>query len=165
MSTSTPSVKRPETEELKIVAIKIPRVLIALLDNAAGDSWQTRNTIIRQVLEDHFNSAKSPRRILRRSNARSILPPKPPADYSETAKPTPQSFCLMGLFHRKQTYMADKNYNEAGFFQKLNIFARIAGHTLVEKALQLYYAAESKDTPKWAKGVVMGALAYFRIAD
>ena len=57
--------------------------------------------------------------------------------------------------------MADKNYNEAGFFQKLNIFARIAGHTLVEKALQLYYAAESKDTPKWAKGVVMGALAYF----
>ena len=30
--------------------------------------------------------------------------------------------------------MADKNYNEAGFFQKLNIFARIAGHTLVEKA-------------------------------
>ncbi len=60
MSTSTPSVKRPETEELKIVAIKIPRVLIALLDNAAGDSWQTRNTIIRQVLEDHFNSAKSP---------------------------------------------------------------------------------------------------------
>ena len=57
--------------------------------------------------------------------------------------------------------MVDKNYNEAGFFQKLNIFARIAGHTLVEKALQLYYAAESKDTPKWAKGVVMGALAYF----
>ena len=57
--------------------------------------------------------------------------------------------------------MADKNYNEAGFFQKLNIFARIAGHILVEKALQLYYAAESKDTPKWAKGVVMGALAYF----
>ena len=44
--------------------------------------------------------------------------------------------------------MADKNYNEAGFFQKLNIFARIAGHILVEKALQLYYAAESKDTPK-----------------
>ena len=57
--------------------------------------------------------------------------------------------------------MADKNYNEAGFFQKLNIFARIAGHTLVEKALQLYYAAESPDTPTWARGVVFGALAYF----
>ena len=24
--------------------------------------------------------------------------------------------------------MADKNYSEAGFFQKLNTFARIAGH-------------------------------------
>ena len=54
--------------------------------------------------------------------------------------------------------MADKNYSEAGFWQKLNIFARIAGHTLVEKALQLYYAAESKDTPKWAKGVIYCAL-------
>ena len=57
--------------------------------------------------------------------------------------------------------MADKNYSEAGFWQKLNTFARIAGHTLVKQSLQLYYAAESKDTPKWAKGVVMGALAYF----
>ena len=59
--------------------------------------------------------------------------------------------------------MADKNYSEAGFWQKLNTFARKAGHNLVEKSLQLYYAAESPDTPTWAKGVVMGALAYFRI--
>ena len=60
MTTSVPTIERQDKEELQIVAIKIPRVLIALLDNAAGDSWQTRNTIIRQVLEDHFNSAKSP---------------------------------------------------------------------------------------------------------
>ena len=60
MTTSVPPIERQDKEELQIVAIKIPRVLIALLDNAAGDSWQTRNTIIRQVLEDHFNSAKSP---------------------------------------------------------------------------------------------------------
>ena len=39
--------------------------------------------------------------------------------------------------------MADKNYSEAGFWQKLNTFARKAGHDLVEKSLQLYYAAES----------------------
>ncbi len=60
MTTSVPPIERQDKEELQIVAIKIPRVLIALLDNAAGDSWQTRNTIIRQVLEGHFNSAKSP---------------------------------------------------------------------------------------------------------
>ena len=60
MTTSVPPIERQDKEELQIVAIKIPRVLIALLDNAAGDSWQTRNTIIRQALEDHFNSAKSP---------------------------------------------------------------------------------------------------------
>ena len=57
--------------------------------------------------------------------------------------------------------MADKNYSEASFWQKLNTFAFQAGHSLVEKALQLYYAAESPDTPAWAKGVVMAALAYF----
>ena len=57
--------------------------------------------------------------------------------------------------------MADKNYSEAGFWQKLNTFARKAGHDLVEKSLQLYYAAESPETPTWARGVVFGALAYF----
>ena len=57
--------------------------------------------------------------------------------------------------------MADKNYSDAGFWQKLNTFARKAGHDLVEKSLQLYYAAESPDTPTWARGVVFGALAYF----
>ena len=57
--------------------------------------------------------------------------------------------------------MADKNYSEAGFWQKLNTFARKAGHDLVEKSLQLYYAAESPDTPTGARGVVFGALAYF----
>ena len=54
-----------------------------------------------------------------------------------------------------------KDYTNAGFWQKLNTFARKAGHDLVEKSLQLYFAAESPDTPAWAKGVVFGALAYF----
>ena len=59
MSTSTPSVERPETDELEIVAIKIPRKLIAIIDNAAGHSWDTRNTIVRRALEKYFkdNSA------------------------------------------------------------------------------------------------------------
>ena len=54
-----------------------------------------------------------------------------------------------------------KDYTNAGFWQKLNTFARKAGHNLVEKSLQLYYAAESPDTPTWARGVIFGALAYF----
>ncbi len=54
-----------------------------------------------------------------------------------------------------------KDYTNAGFWQKLNTFARKAGHNLVEKSLQLYFAAESPDTPTWARGVVFGALAYF----
>ena len=54
-----------------------------------------------------------------------------------------------------------KDYTNAGFWQKLNTFARKAGHDLVDKSLQLYAAAESPDTPKWAKGVIFAALAYF----
>ena len=54
-----------------------------------------------------------------------------------------------------------QEYTNAGFWQKLNTFARKAGHDLVEKSLQLYYAAESPDTPTWARGVIFGALAYF----
>ena len=57
--------------------------------------------------------------------------------------------------------MAEKKYSEKSFWEKLNTFARKAGYELVEKSLQLYYAAKSPDTPIWAKGVVMGALAYF----
>ena len=55
MSTSPPPVERPETSDLKIVAIKIPRTLVATIDNAAGHSWDTRNAIVRKVLENHFN--------------------------------------------------------------------------------------------------------------
>ena len=32
---------------------------------------------------------------------------------------------------------------------------------IVEKALWLYYTAEDKDTPKWAKATVFASLAYF----
>ena len=54
-----------------------------------------------------------------------------------------------------------KDYTDAGFWQKFNTFARKAGRGLIEKALQLYYAAESPDTPTWEKGMIYGALAYF----
>ena len=52
-------------------------------------------------------------------------------------------------------------FSESGFWAKLRQQARRAGRQVVESALQLYYAAQSPSTPKWAKTVVHGALAYF----
>ena len=46
-------------------------------------------------------------------------------------------------------------------WQKIAGYARIAGREVVEKALWLFYTAESSTTPKWAKGVIFAALAYF----
>jgi uncharacterized membrane protein YkvA (DUF1232 family)/uncharacterized tellurite resistance protein B-like protein len=52
-------------------------------------------------------------------------------------------------------------YSEQGFWDKLKNFALIAGKEVVEKALTLYYAIQNPSVPKWAKTVVIGALAYF----
>lgn len=52
-------------------------------------------------------------------------------------------------------------YSEEGFWDKVVRYARQAGKEVIERALQLYYAAQSPDTPKWAKGVIYGALGYF----
>ena len=54
MSNSNPSVEQTQADELKLIAIKIPRVLIAKLDNAASNNWDTRNRVIRHLLEQHF---------------------------------------------------------------------------------------------------------------
>ena len=53
-----------------------------------------------------------------------------------------------------------KEYSDAGFWDKLVRYARIAGQEVIEKALQLYYAAEHPNTPTWAKTVIYGALGY-----
>ena len=61
-------------------------------------------------------------------------------------------------------YRADKyreNYSEDEFWSKVRRFAKVAGKRVVETSLQLYYAAESPNTPPKAKGVIYGALAYF----
>jgi uncharacterized membrane protein YkvA (DUF1232 family) len=54
-----------------------------------------------------------------------------------------------------------KEYSESGFWDKLLKYARIAGREVVERALQLYYAAQDPKTPAWAKTVIYGALGYF----
>ena len=55
----------------------------------------------------------------------------------------------------------EKEYSEESFWGKLAKYAKTAGTEVVEKALFLYYAAQEKDTPAWAKATIVGALGYF----
>lgn len=57
-------------------------------------------------------------------------------------------------------HLAD-DYSDAGFWRKLKDQATLAGKTVVDYALQLYYASQRPETPTWAKTVIYGALAYF----
>lgn len=52
-------------------------------------------------------------------------------------------------------------YSETGFRRKLTRYAATAGREVVEKALWLFYAAQSPNTPRWAKTAIYGALGYF----
>jgi uncharacterized membrane protein YkvA (DUF1232 family) len=52
-------------------------------------------------------------------------------------------------------------YTEDSFWDKVKAHALEAGRELIEKALTLYYCLQDRDTPKWAKTVIVGALAYF----
>lgn len=57
--------------------------------------------------------------------------------------------------------MADEQFTDSGFWNKVKLFGRQAGREVIERALWLYYAAQQPNTPKWAKSVILGALAYF----
>jgi uncharacterized membrane protein YkvA (DUF1232 family) len=52
-------------------------------------------------------------------------------------------------------------YTEESFWDKVKAHALEAGRDLIEKALTLYYCLQDRDTPRWAKTVIIGALAYF----
>ena len=52
-------------------------------------------------------------------------------------------------------------YTDDDFWQKINLYAKLAGRKVTEKALCLYYAAADPKTPAWAKSVIWGALMYF----
>jgi uncharacterized membrane protein YkvA (DUF1232 family) len=54
-----------------------------------------------------------------------------------------------------------RQYSETKFWEKLVMYAKNAGTEVVERALQLYYAAQEPDTPAWAKGVIIASLGYF----
>jgi uncharacterized membrane protein YkvA (DUF1232 family) len=61
--------------------------------------------------------------------------------------------------------MDEKNYSadfsEDSFWDKLARVAKTVGREIVEKALSMYYAAQDKDTPLWAKTILVAALGYF----
>lgn len=52
-------------------------------------------------------------------------------------------------------------YSDSSFHQKITRYAKVAGREVVEKALWLFYAAQSPNTPRWAKTAIYGALGYF----
>lgn len=54
-----------------------------------------------------------------------------------------------------------KEYSEEKFWNKVKKFALKAGKEVIVRALTLYFYLHDKDTPKWAKGVIVGALGYF----
>ncbi len=55
----------------------------------------------------------------------------------------------------------ESEFTEPGFWAKATGFAKLAGRDVIHKALQLFYAGQSPDTPAWAKSVILGALGYF----
>jgi len=55
----------------------------------------------------------------------------------------------------------ESNYTDESFWKKVKKHALRAGREVIEDALVLYYALQDEDTPKWAKTVIIGALAYF----
>jgi uncharacterized membrane protein YkvA (DUF1232 family) len=52
-------------------------------------------------------------------------------------------------------------YSDEKFWRKFGQFAARAGNSLMLSALTLYYTLQDKDTPKWAKTIIIGALGYF----
>jgi len=54
----------------------------------------------------------------------------------------------------------ENEYSDEGFWKKAKDVAKVAGETVLEPALKLYYSAKDADTPIWAKTTIIGALGY-----
>lgn len=75
---------------------------------------------------------------------------------------TPEGFSrTVNALRQRSMAMADSEYSDSGFWQKVKDFAKQAGREVIEKALWLYYAAQRPETPAWAKTIIFGALGYF----
>ncbi len=51
-------------------------------------------------------------------------------------------------------------YSETKLWEKISRFAKTAGTKVVYTALLMFYAYGRKETPNWAKHIVLGALGY-----
>lgn len=58
------------------------------------------------------------------------------------------------------TFRAERWYSAPRFWKKLSRYALVAGRKTVLTSLTLYHCLLDKDTPAWAKGVIVGALGY-----
>lgn len=54
-----------------------------------------------------------------------------------------------------------RQYSETNFWEKLGAYAKVAGREVVEKALVLFFTAQSPQVPLWARTTIYGALGYF----
>jgi len=54
-----------------------------------------------------------------------------------------------------------KKYNEDDFWSKMTKVIGVVGQEVLERVLRLYYTATSPNTPRRAKMMAYGALAYF----
>ncbi|MFT3989988.1 MAG: YkvA family protein [Luteolibacter sp.] len=58
------------------------------------------------------------------------------------------------------TYRPDRWYSGPRLWKKLSQIAKLAGEKALLTSLTLFYCLKDSDTPKWAKGVIVGALGY-----
>jgi uncharacterized membrane protein YkvA (DUF1232 family) len=55
----------------------------------------------------------------------------------------------------------ERQHDETSFWRKIRRVALKAGRAVIEHALILYFCMRDPATPRWARGVIVGALAYF----
>ncbi len=63
-------------------------------------------------------------------------------------------------FNMETAPQFERHYDEKGFWKKLAKVAAQVGSKVLYPALQLYYLLQSKDVPKSAKTLIVGALGY-----
>ena len=54
-----------------------------------------------------------------------------------------------------------RHYSEKSLWRKVGAMPRSAGVAVIERALLLYVILADRDTPMWARALIVGALGYF----
>ena len=57
--------------------------------------------------------------------------------------------------------VGSSDFSESDFWGKIHLVFKQGGRELLRKVLTLYYTMTSAMTPKWAKALILAALAYF----